>query len=438
MSFLWYILLVVLLLPLCLILGWVTSMRRTMAWQNILALTSNFKLRLKLGLRRFALSGERDYSTLPDPLTLENGDKVSTPGDFAARREEILSLFQKYVYGTLPKTGFRTSFQVIEEGEALEGKALRRQVKITVASDHGSSDALLLLYLPRQEKPAPVILGLNFRGNHTVLSDEAILPSLETDTADGKWKEQRGATTERWNIESSLARGYAVATVYSADLAPDKKDTYNSRVISLFREPEFKAVGAWAFGLSRGVDYLMTLPEVDHDHIALVGHSRLGKVALWAAANDDRVGLVISNDSGCTGASLSRGNHGETVHSICKGFPHWFCSGYAKYGCRENDLPVDQNLLLASLAPRKLYVASAEDDLWADPQGAFNSLMSAMDAYRLFYGDRVLSGRYPETNVPEHSEGLAIHVRAGWHDIQKEDWVHYLDYMDRYFGSREE
>ena len=418
---------------LLLIIGaWLCSMHRNMPWQNCLAILANLKIKLPKFLRQYALSGERDYSTLPDPLRMEDGSSVSTPEQFDARRKEILGLFEEYVYGKLPTDGFSTCFEVVEEGDALNGTALRRQVKITVKTERGASDALMLLYLPKQVKPAPVVIGLNFRGNHTVLDDAAILPSYGLDTSGGKWEEKRGSAACRWNIADSVSRGYAVATIYSGDLAPDSKDGYASRVISLFEGSEFKAISAWAFGIMRGVDCLIVDPAIDHRHIAVVGHSRLGKAALWAGAQDQRIGLVISNDSGNSGASLSRGSHGETVYTINMAFPHWFSTEYAQYGRNENRLPVDQNLLLASIVPRKLYVASAEDDLWSDPQGAFNSLQSAKKVFAL-YGARVLSEEYPAVGTSVFCESMGTHIRRGGHDITAEDWKHYLNYMDQYF-----
>lgn len=436
----WYIPIGLAVFFVLVIVGWLCSMRTNMPWQNCLAAMSNLRLKLNPGLRKFALSGVRDYSTLPDPLTMTDGTAVKTQAQFLERREEILNLFETYVYGIFPKSGFDISWEKVEEGDALQGRALRKQVKLTVTTPKGSSDALLLLYLPKTVKPAPVVLGLNFRGNHTVLEDPSILPSYSSDTSDGKWQEKRGSAAERWNIADCVSRGYAVGTMYSADWAPDGKDTYHTRVIGLFEEDEFKAIGAWAFGLMRGADYLMSDPAIDHAHIAVLGHSRLGKAAVWAGANDSRFGMVISNDSGNSGASLSRGNHGETVYTINKAFPYWFCSSYSQYGKRENELPVDQNLLLAAVAPRKLYVANAEGDLWADPQGAFNSLQSAKNAFSLYYGDEVLPDHmqtYPPIGQAYFCKSMGLHLRAGWHDVQAEDWKFYLDYMDRYFGKEE-
>ena len=432
----WHIPVTLLALVLGLVIGLSCFLLSLMGPQNLVAATSNLQLELSEGVKDYALSGDRDYSTLPDALVAADGTKITTTEQFEARREEILALFEENVYGFMPKEGYLTSFEILEEASVFNGTATRKQVKITVTTGYGSSDALMLLYIPVLEegKTAPAIIGLNFNGNHTVLDDTAILPSLATDTADGTWTEKLGTSAERWNIEDSLARGYAVATIYANDFAPDDSKTYNSRVISLFAAPEFKAVGAWAFGLSRGVDYLIKDAAIDSNHIAVVGHSRLGKAATWAGANDTRIGLVISNDSGNTGASLSRSNHGETVKSINKVFPHWFCSKYATYGDDVNALPVDQNLLLAVIAPRKLYVASAEGDLWADPQGAWNSLMHATNAFALYGLDVIpYTEAQPAVDTPVWTSAMGYHVRSGWHNINSVDWNHYLNYMDTYF-----
>lgn len=432
----WHIPVTLVVLILVLVIALAGFMLSMLPARNIVAATSNFQLELSDSVLEYALGGDRDYSTLPDALTMADGTAVTTTGQFEARREEILALFEEHVYGFMPQDGYLTSFEVVEESEILEGAAVRKQIKITVTTAYGSSDALMLLYVPKLAtgEAAPVVIGLNFNGNHTVLADENIIPSYATDTEDGTWTEKAGTSAERWNILNSLDRGYAVATIYANDFAPDNSDTYKSRVISLFGAEEFKAVGAWAFGLSRGVDYLMKDTDIDASHIAVVGHSRLGKAAVWAGANDERIGLVISNDSGNSGASLSRGNHGETVKSINAVFPHWFCSKYSEYGKNENALPVDQNLLLACVAPRKLYVACAEGDLWADPQGAWNSLMNATNAFAL-YGLDVLehSEAQPTVDTPVWTAAMGYHIRSGWHNINSTDWGYYLDYMDTYF-----
>ncbi len=433
----WFIPLGLVALVLILILALLLWMHTMLPGGNMIAMTSNFQLELSDGMRAKALAAERDYSTLPDPLVRADGTAVTQASEFPARRAEILSLFAENVYGPLPQDGFSTAYEVVDQGDALNGTATRRQVKLTVRTDKGASEALLLLYLPKDAQgPVPVVLGLNFNGNHTVLADPDVQPSYAYEDQ-GKLEEERGGKAARWAVTDAVKRGYGIATIYCNDFAPDDAKAYAGRVVSLFDEPEFKAVGAWAFGLSRGVDYLTQDADVDAGRIALIGHSRLGKAALWAAANDERVALVFSNDSGNTGASLSRSNHGETVKSINAMFPHWFCSRYKTYGGKENTLPVDQNLLLAAIAPRQVYVACAEDDLWADPQGAWNSLMASRSAFAL-YGRTVIDPALPagETQPPAGTcyatEAMGYHVRAGWHDVQAEDWACYFDYMDNF------
>lgn len=432
----WYLPLGVLLLLLIAVAALVLWMHSSLPWPNMAAMTSNFQLELSAKQRAAIAGSSRDYSTLPDPLVTAEGAAVTSEQEFDLRRAEILQLFEENVYGTLPKSGFESSFSVLNEQTVLGGSAIRRQVQITVTTAKGSSSALLLLYLPAGQADVPVVLGLNFNGNHTVLADDGVLPSYAYEDT-GKMEEERGANAARWAVEEAIRRGYGIATIYCNDFAPDNGKTYASRVVGLFDEPEFKAVGAWAFGLMRGVDYLSQAPGVDGQRIALIGHSRLGKAALWAAANDPRVALVFSNDSGNTGASLSRGNKGETVKSINAFFPHWFSSRYKQYGGNENALPVDQNLLLACIAPRQVYVACAEGDLWADPQGAWNSLMASRSAFAL-YGLEVLDDALPagQTQPAAGSalfcESMGYHVRAGWHDVQAEDWANYFDYMDLY------
>lgn len=433
----WFIPLGLIILILVLLIGIIIMMHSMLPWENLLAATSNLKMELTAEQKEFIEGEARDYSTLPNALVMADGTDVTTTEEFETRKTEILALFEENVYGPLPQEGFTTSFEVVEEGVALNGAAIRKQVKITVSTDKGSSDALMLLYVPNTDTPAPVIIGLNSNGNHAAIADENVLPSYSFDTEDGSWEEKRGEKAYRWNIEDSISRGYAVATIYSGDFAPDSGDGYATRVVSLFDEEEFKAVGAWSFGLMRAVDYMQEDTSIDAGHIAVVGHSRLGKAAVWAGANDTRIGMVISNDSGNSGASLSRSNRGETVYSINLAFPYWFCSKYAEYGNNENALPVDQNLLLASIAPRLLYVASAEDDMWSDPQGAWNSLMQATNAFAL-YGFKVIeySESQPEVDTAVWTESMGYHVRSGWHDMQADDWEFYLDYMDTYFLTR--
>ena len=375
----------------------------------------------------------RDYTTLPALMTMEDGTPVETAEQFAQRRTELLNLFETNVYGYMPRSGYSVGFEVLEEGDALGGTALRKQIKITVTTEKGSSDAIMLLYLPKSEQPVPVIIGLNFYGNHQVLSDEAILASASFDeeiTAD-----TRGADADSWCIEEAIKRGYGMGTVYAEDFAPDDPETYNTRLISLFDNDDFMTVGAWAFGIMRMADYLETDPAVDMSRVADVGFSRLGKAALWAGAQDERFDLVISNCSGNSGASLARGSKGETVGSANSLYPHWFSDTYKSYNDRVEELPVDQHELLACVAPRHLYVGSAAEDIVTDPQNSWNALMFARDAFRI-YGLGVIEDdaveyveEQPAPDTRLFSESIAYHIRSGGHAITPVDWTNYFDYM---------
>jgi hypothetical protein len=393
--------------------------------------------------------------TLPDPLVTAEGKKVtSAPMWREVRRPEILKLFQTEVYGRTPSTPkdmfFKDMFFEAIAKEALGHTVMRKQVTIHLDRRKDGPKLHLLIYLPvRAKAPVPVFLGLNFNGNHAVHTDPGITLSTAwmRDDAESAYvnhratEKSRGSEASRWAVEKIVARGYALATMYYGDIDPDYDDGFQNGVHPLFYKDgqakpaadEWGSIGAWAWGLSRALDYLETDRDIDAKHVAVMGHSRLGKTALWAAAQDERFALVISNNSGCGGAALSMRAFGETVERINKSFPHWFCGNFQKYNGQEDKLPVDQHMLIALIAPRPVYVASAQEDLWADPRGEYLSLHHAEPVYRLLGTNALGGAEMPALNKPVHHT-LGYHIRTGKHDVTEYDWQQYLDFADKHFG----
>jgi len=385
--------------------------------------------------------------TLPELLKAEDGTAIdSTELWNSKRRPELLQLFEEHVFGTLPQGEFQLRTKLrSENSKALNGLALRREVTVFFTDDDQGPQMDLLIYTPADcNKPVPAFLGYNFNGNHAVENDPA-LHITESWVRNNKDLEiennqateaSRGSESSRWAVEAIVKRGYGLVTIYYGDIDPDFDDGFKNGIHSLFEKADAPraadaggSISAWAWGLSRALDVLESDATIDAKSVAVFGHSRLGKTSLWAGATDPRFAMVIANESGCGGAALSRRKFGETVARINTAFPHWFCLNHRKYNNNEQALPIDNHMLVALSAPRPVYVASAEEDRWADPYGEFLSVYHAGPVYQLFGKKPLPSEIYPAVNEPVMTD-LAYHVRTGEHDVTDYDWDQYLKFAD--------
>ncbi|MHA1674770.1 MAG: glucuronyl esterase domain-containing protein, partial [Promethearchaeota archaeon] len=298
-----------------------------------------------------------DFDQIPEILINNDLENVSTQEDFELRKKEMMEMFHKEVYGEVPDIEYEVTFEELLSEEILDETLYRKQIKMTITTEYGISDALILAYIPVAAEPVPAVVGLNFKGNSIVDGAETVMTSYGSLLSQNELESRRGERSIRWPYEKLVDAGYALFTVCANDFAPDDENLYTSRLISIFPETEeIKAIAAWSFGMERVIDYLVNDSLIDNERIVTFGHSRFGKCSLLTAANDERVALAIANGSGNTGAALSRGSYGETIKIINSLYPYWLIDEYNKYNSKEYEMPFDQHMLLASIAPRKVYV----------------------------------------------------------------------------------
>jgi hypothetical protein len=382
-------------------------------------------------------AAQSDLATLPDLLTTTSGRKITTVEDWRnTRRPEILELFRRHVYGRNavdrpPQLSFKITST---DPTAMNGKATLKQIAITYAGPHGSATLPITLFVPNHRRgPVPAFVYIHIGDRNRI-------------------DPTRANKHDNWPAETIIDRGYATAAYQVDDLAPNLRPAgkvadqdATSNTLAAFEnaaQPRpadaWGTIGVWAWGASRVLDYLATDPDIDAARIAVIGHSRAGKTSLWAGAQDQRFALVISNESGCTGAALARGKSGvkaERIADINAGFPHWFCANYKQYNNREDALPVDQHMLLALIAPRLLYVASAQEDIWAHPESEFAAARLAQPAWQLHNSPTMNESNLPPLNAPLHNAHTAYHVRPGPHGLTAIDWNYYLDFADKHLKS---
>ena len=361
--------------------------------------------------------------TLPELLKTQGGQTISTVEEWEkVRRPEILRLFEDNVYGQVPKDYDDITFKIKNsDKKAMGGKATLKEVVIIVSRNQKTATINLLMFTPNKvKKPVPVFLVLNHRGIKTM--------DVTRQNKDGFWP-----------AEEVIEAGYGIAGFDVIDFAPDHKEKFSQGVLDqlypeqLAMDNGMRALGAWGWGASRAIDYFETDRSVDATKVITVGHSRGGKASLWCGAQDQRVAITISNESGNSGASLSRRNFGETVERIVTTFPYWFCPNYRQYGNHEDKLPVDQHMLIGLIAPRAVYVASAAEDLWADPKGQYLSLKEAQPVYRLYGFETNLPEEMPEVNQQVIRPAMGFHNREGKHNMTPYDWQQFIRFADSWF-----
>ena len=372
---------------------------------------------------------------LPPLLTTSSGQSVETPEAWMEqRRPEILSLFANLIYGRVPAPAkpIEVSYEVVLEDKGfMDGMATRKDVKIHLENTKGRMSMHFLVFVPNNaQKPVPAFFKHSF--NNT-----------QSDDFDAS-SSRPGFLKNGWPLGELFERGYGFCAVYQQDLVRHNEVEFLHSIHKLFypegqsfpKSHEWGVLSACAWGASRAMDYLETDPAIDHSRIAIMGHSKMGKATLWTAAQDERFALAISAQSGCAGAALWRRKSGETLKKMVTRFPYWLCRNAWKFVEQEDDLPVDQHMLLACIAPRPVYVHSSTDDTWADSRGEYLSAYHASEVYQLLGKKALESSMLPEVGKPIIESHVGYHIREGGHSIEMYDWQRFMDFADYHLRSK--
>ena len=385
--------------------------------------------------------------TLPDPLKLNDGRPVRDAKTWnEKRRPEIVKLFETQQFGVAPGRPEGESFDAFDKGTpALNGKAIRKQVRIYLSKDKSGPSIDLVIYLPATaKKPVPMLLSISFGAVQSAVADPGITPETVWDakTNTRVMPPVGGMFWPGINVESLLDAGIGVATFYYGDVDPDYAGGFANGIRARYakagqkdnadRAPEdWGTISAWAWGMSRVEDYFETDPSIDAKRVAIHGVSRLGKTVMWAGAHDQRFAAVIESCSGEGGAALSRRDYGETIAHLTAPtrYPYQFAANYAKYAGFPDTAPMDANLLVALIAPRPLLLQTGSTDNWSDPKGEFLSAVAAGPVYKLLGKQDLGTDVWPAAKTPIFTDGLNYYMHDGGHGMVPTDWIIYVEFL---------
>lgn len=371
---------------------------------------------------------------LPDPLVTIEGKRVTTTKEWLnIRRPQIMGMFASTIYGRVPEpeTPVKVEYEILsEDKEFFDGRCTRKHVLATFSNDRGSVQMHLALFVPNNVSgPVPILLRLGF---YPVMKG-----GIEMKNIQGYGELKNGIP-----LIDFLDRGFGVAYIKGGEVIPDEVGFSNS-VHKLYykgnqtmpRADEWGVIAGISWQLSRAMDYLETDKAVNKTKVAILGLSKLGKSTLWAGALDTRFAMVLLQNSGAGGATIWRRRFGETLEKMFAWLPTWMCQNAKKYIGREEDLPVDQHMLIACIAPRPVYITSGINDLWADNMGEYVSAHNATLVYELFGLKGQDTKERPRINEPANNRALSYRIRSGGHGFESTDWVEYINFMDYHFNK---